>query len=544
MRSSFKTYVLLVILSGASPVKAQAPGSQLASGPVNAAIQAQPPATAAPSSQPQGAVTLSGIKLLPEAEVKQALGPAPALQDPAWAEAARQRVQTLCRDRGYTHARLWITPPDPARRTPWVFHLDEGRMERILYFGVGAFRGLLLQVDVYLPHKILHRPTLETALERLRAKYSFSNVYYRVVEEDVLVSGPTGEPTHNRDLRIYIIQSESYGWGFGLDFSSTFGFIPSSSFAHKGLFRDDDRVELELGISVPFRRYFMDEDPSFQWVHGAFALSYRPLKFFYRRFAPVLDSRTEVSRYQRRDVALDIYHLWETDALLNISTDVTSIFKITSGLGVDALKVFGLTPMEQAADPDGAAPAPDVEATTHVSLVARLKADLDFTSRTLRRDLQTYLHSAARLDYNSQDLWVVRGELEGQYVRNFGFHNLILHGKAQALFGEVRFWNEDPLSDYLRVFFENRYWVRQAAELDLAFRLSVVREAFKVGVFHDLAVFGDRTGAEPRAALANAFGPSLHFLLFDTFACDLFYGFGFSPSIFSHNIHLEMTTIF
>jgi hypothetical protein len=63
-------------------------------------------------------------------------------------------------------------------------------------------------------------------------------------------------------------------------------------------------------------------------------------------------------------------------------------------------------------------------------------------------------------------------------------------------------------------------------------------------VFHDASVFMDRSRSVHRAAVVDAFGPSVHFLLLETFALDLFAGFGFSPVGFDQTITFALQTIF
>ena len=45
-------------------------------------------------------------------------------------------------------------------------------------------------------------------------------------------------------------------------------------------------------------------------------------------------------------------------------------------------------------------------------------------------------------------------------------------------------------------------------------------------------------------AMADAFGPSLHLLILDLFALDIFYAFGFAPVGFDHNISFSLQTVF
>jgi hypothetical protein len=54
----------------------------------------------------------------------------------------------------------------------------------------------------------------------------------------------------------------------------------------------------------------------------------------------------------------------------------------------------------------------------------------------------------------------------------------------------------------------------------------------------------DRSQPLHRATAVDAFGPSVHFLLLETFALDLFAGFGFSPLGFDQTVTFAMQTIF
>ena len=69
-----------------------------------------------------------------------------------------------------------------------------------------------------------------------------------------------------------------------------------------------------------------------------------------------------------------------------------------------------------------------------------------------------------------------------------------------------------------------------------------------MGLFHDFSVFGDRSKVpdqRPRLSYANAFGPSVHGLIFNFLAVDLFYGFGFSHTgAFTHTLTFTVRNIF
>jgi len=135
--------------------------------------------------------------------------------------------------------------------------------------------------------------------------------------------------------------------------------------------------------------------------------------------------------------------------------------------------------------------------------------------------------------------------LTGQAVMSVGRHRFIVRGRSALLAGDVRFWDEMQLAgDYQRVFFGNRYWVQQAAQLETAYRVQMWRDGFAVGLFHDTSLFMDRSQAIHRPTVVDAFGPSVHFLLLDTFALDIYAGFGFAPVGFDQTVTFALQTIF
>jgi hypothetical protein len=54
----------------------------------------------------------------------------------------------------------------------------------------------------------------------------------------------------------------------------------------------------------------------------------------------------------------------------------------------------------------------------------------------------------------------------------------------------------------------------------------------------------DRSLPVHHPTAVDAFGPSMHFLLLDTFALDLYAGFGFSPVGFDQTVTFALQTIF
>ena len=103
------------------------------------------------------------------------------------------------------------------------------------------------------------------------------------------------------------------------------------------------------------------------------------------------------------------------------------------------------------------------------------------------------------------------------------------------------------LAEAVAAFGNGDIYVEKVAGLSLEFRLSLARDLFKLGVFHDAAVFGelDRAGGGETFRFANSFGLGFHALILDTFQLDLYYAFGFnSEEDFDHGPSASLKKVF
>jgi hypothetical protein len=183
-----------------------------------------------------------------------------------------------------------------------------------------------------------------------------------------------------------------------------------------------------------------------------------------------------------------------------------------------------------------------------VRVLQRTRVRLEPSQEAMRRDQRHYAELRVDIASSGTQGWIVDSELTAQLFFHYKRSRFLIRPHAVALAGDIRFWDEVQLAgDWQRVWFSNRYWVRQAAQLELAYRVNVYSDWVDVGFFHDLSVFGDRSHPEEssnQAAVVNAFGPSLHLLFFDTFALDIFFAFGFGREGFDHGISFAVNSTF
>lgn len=503
-------------------------------------------------------IQLSGIKRLPEKEVRAVMGPVPEQPCHSWCEEALQRILRLYRGKGYTYARGWISRTDEGRG-PVAIEIDEGKIDRIGFSGTGAVRLLMLKVDIYLPGSVFHKPTLDAAMKRIIKKYSLANAYYRVRElSPVAVS--LDRMVAKRMLHVYIVGRERFGWGIDIGLSSTWGFVPAVSVAHQGMLFDDDKAYAKVGIGFPYRKFLYEEQADFQWVHGFVQGAYRPTRLASKHLEPFIEFSTTASRYRRSDMYMEGFKLFHADVLLNLRLRPVPIFAATLGLGYDSVEVFHRE-MEEGYE-DALPDAPAIRA-----FAARLDFHFEPTRRAIREDLRTFIDTDVSLAYSDSEQWVVRGGYKAQLVLGLLANNLILSSHGMMHAGNVRFWDQEPLSRYLRVFFDNKFWVEEAMQATAELRFALFSDKVKVGGYFQGALFTDQRALDPdpnvsvtdprgerfHAEAAMAFGPGVHLLLFDNFAIDVYYGFGFttapkskpsSGAPFHHNYYVSAGKVF
>lgn len=491
--------------------------------------------SAAPSVLSAPRLQITGTRLLAESVAREAAGPPSA--ELGWAAEAAKRIEKAYHDRDYRLARAWYRRQ---RDGSLRIHVDEGRV-RVVFTGVGSVTAFFFRLGLSLPHDVFHRPAVEAAIEGLRRKHDLLHSYYRVKETDEQEITPLGEAVPQRVLQIFAVTREFTGWGLDVEMSAAWGILPTVSYSRAGLLFAKDHFRVSAAVAFPYRRYLFDEDPKFQWVHGGAELGYRAPRFLLRRIAPRLDASSFVSRLVRADLGLTDYHTLRATGIASLSVAVAAPLELSVGGGVDFVRIF-----EAERQPTSRVDPALLEGPGTVRGLARVGLRLEQSAELLRRDWRRFLSLRLDIASSREQEWLLGLEAQGQLFLGRGRHRLFARARALALAGEVRFWDDVPLAgDHQRVFFGDAYWVREAAQLELAYRVAIWSDWIDLGVFHDLSVFADRTREGRPAALVNAFGPSLHLLAWDLFSFDFYLGFGFAPVRgFDHTLSFSVQTIF
>lgn len=492
------------------------------------------------------AVRVTGTALLPESVAREAIGPGPGEDERLgeWGRTACRRIVDAYRKRGYGYARAWFS--STAHPGVLWFYVDEGRM-RVGFIGIGSIDAFLYRMSLNLPGDVFQDLAVARALDDLKVRYSLVNVYYSVRETDGEDESPFRSSfgkakmlfANPRLLQVYIIRRETYGFGLDLSVSAAWGITPAVSYGERQVFLIDDRLSGRVEFAFPYRQYVFEEEPVLRWVHGSAEGSYRFPRFHNLPLALRLDGALVLSRYQRIDLDLARYYVARAFFVPSLVL-LLPMSEISLGPGMDVAHIFLVQPV-----PGTPPPSDSPDQRTSARPLVRATATVDFGAALFRRDQRTFVSVVA--DLGAQNFHDLNCGLTvyAQYFQVLGHHRLFGRGRAVALAGAVPFWDEAELAgDYQHVFFNNLYWVRDALQVELGYRINLWRPWFQVGVLHDLSLFRDRTRPGDPWAVANAVGPSVEFLLFDLYALTLQEAVGFAPGHFSQTFSLSLVTIF
>jgi hypothetical protein len=481
-------------------------------------------------------VRVSG-SLLPADVVHKAVGPDPAadLNFAEWASGACKRIVAAHQAEGYHYARAWYSLEETT--LVWIY-VDPGRV-RVEFLGVGSLGAAIFRLNLNLPGSVFRESTVIQALEQLRKKYGLVSISYLVTDIGEIQLPLFGAIVPERVMRVYVVSREFLGWSFDVSVSATWGVVPSLSFEHGGLLLDDDRLSTRFELALPYRQYVFEQEAHLQWVHGGFEAAYRLPRRMRGWLAPRLATSLFLSRYDRLDLDIKTF-----DVLRSTTVPMLLLFRspleVSLGVGADVVRIVQLERVT--GSPEALQPLGDM---TYVRALVRLVANLDPQVLVTRRDQRPWMR--LEIDAASSDLQkgFLSTRLSGQWATSVGRHHFAIRGRGVVLAGDVRFWDDIPLAgEYQRVFFNNQYWIHHAVQLETAYRVGFWRDWIAVGVFHDASLFMDRRLPVHGIATADAFGPSVHLLLLDTFALNVYAGFGFAPVGFDQTITFTLQTIF
>ncbi len=510
------------------------------------------PSRAAPKA---GVLTVTGTTLKSKRWVRGLIGRPPrALRGRlAWGRRSAKQVQAAYVRDGFDHARVWY---QVAAGGEVRLHVDEGKMSRVELVGsTDIVKHILFPLDLSLPEGIFRRHLVNQGLGRLRVRHKLGPLTYRVLP-GAWFENALGQRVRRQLLQVRVNRDNEQaddedsvggrGFGFKLTTDLRWGANVVGTAGFQNLLLKGDSLYGRLEIGLPLGRLMFDEDGTLLWVFGRLQLAYNFPDLGNSRVHPHFNVAARLYFDGRSDLGLS------RALTLRWNTDLGLIWRATRGLTIALIGRYAYIKhmrVEIVADWPEREATPETDGTSWAEVILGVSLlDPDYT----RRDMRSRLYVTPRLITDGEAVALDVHAL-GHYTLELGSdrakHYLIFRAQAWALLGDVRYWDERPLSGRVhRVFMSPYIWAREAAQAEIAWRFPVLGEELMVGLFNDVSVFVDRSGVphiSPRLSVANVVGVSAHSLLFHFFAIDVFYGLGFAKTgQFTHTLTFTMKNVF
>jgi len=478
---------------------------------------------------------------------------------PDKAQQLARAVQRFLRRSGYEIAQV----EGIASNDDLVLNVDEGHVTRVVFRGLAEASTIQLRVKVTLsmPFNVFNRPHLTRQLEELREEFGFTHINIELgdtpavshhgpqLEEYPRVAGITVIPPPTKHELIVTFGERDWNTGFGfiIDLKPPDGVRVGLSYSGRHLIFDDDRYHLEASGGVTEFSSLEIPDDHTEWISFSrvkVAGEWISPPLFGTGLRPSLIGYYDLKGRQRRDIALQRFYWMQHGALANIGYSLDDWLLVSIGAGFEGRWLFDVEQADGLYDPET---MPLVEPWSDAAGMVSLRTEVNFEPDTLRLDHEHELWVEARAYFKSgaRPRWVVRAEYEKVFT--LGWHELRLRVAGIGQWGQIRFLDEESLSFFLRGIFGTRHWVRRAVGSSTAFRFSITRDLFHLGVFYEQTVFEEPSRGNPphRIMYANSMGPSLHFLLFDTMQANFYYSFGLdTDGVFEHGFSAGLIKAF
>ncbi len=451
----------------------------------------------------------------------------PPVSGPATPEEARSvavRLRRFLHLAGYSLA----TVEAQVEGEQIIVRIDEGRLDKIIFLGAGGFETLRLRLDLHLSEDVFNRPELERQLTGLAQRLGLSQFAYEIVpvesvtpqplqldEFDPLEKLSLGVVRPGRPYELHIlVQPGVFHPGISpeLEVNSLEGGGLGATYHSGEVLLPGDRLNLGGRLAGALRSKLDNTGSYFTFTRTLGEATYEapPLAGI---LSPSLRFRADLSKRQRPDLNLESFEFATLEGAAQL-------------VARPAPQLYALEPTAGLASPAQVTPIAQTRSFAEIALRATLDPE------ALRLDRHHELELSARL-YGEPHEGTDRAlHLFARWQKMFvlGWNELWFSALGMSRSGFVLFPEENSIGgDPLLGVFGDDY-ARRLAAFRAEFRWSLLRDVFKLGLFHNAVVYGklDRVQQTESAALADSFGLGVHALLIDEFELDAYFGFGFS----------------
>jgi hypothetical protein len=462
--------------------------------------------------------------------------PADSKATPASARSVAIRLRRFLHLAGYTLA----TVQAQVEAEQIAVQIDEGRLDKIIFLGGGAFETLRLRLDLHLHDEVFNKPELERQLKGLARRLGLSEFAYEIVpvtniepqqlqldEIDPIEQLSLGLVRPGRPYELHILVQPGVfrpGISPDLEVNSLEGGGLGATYSTGRLLLAEDRERLSGRLAGALRQSLDGSGGylAFTRLRGEAVYEAPPIAGFLR---PSLRARVDLSNRQRSDLNLESaqFATLEGAALLVLPLPPLTI---SLGAGVERRLLFSLRPATGQTPPTPLTPFAHTRNFAEITL----KATLD--PEAIRRDRHHELELSARV-YGAPHAGTDGAlHLFARWQKMFamGWNELWLGAIGVSRTGFVLFPEEESIGgDPLRGPFGSEY-ARRLVTFQAEYRYSLLRDVFKLGLFHNAVAYGklDRAAQTERVGVADSFGLGVHALLIDEFELDAYFGAGFA----------------
>jgi hypothetical protein len=462
--------------------------------------------------------------------------PASMTATPANARLVATKLASFLHRAGYALATVRARP----QGDQIIVDIDEGRLDKVIFLGGGAFETLRLRLDLNIEHDVFNQPDLERQLRAMARRLGLGEFAYEIVpvpnvsapqvqldEIDPIEKMSFGLIRPGRPYELHIlVQPGKFRPGLSpeLEIDSVEGGAIGATWHSGRLLLPDDRWEVGGRVAGALRQKLAEPGSTFSFTRATGEFRYEAPSIT-GALRPSLRARAELTDRQRPDLRLESFMFTTLEGGVHLLFAPIPYVRTSLGGGVQRRLLFSVEPVS------GSMFTSAYE-FAHTRQYAEATLELTFDPDNIRRDRHHRLGVDARVygpPHTGQDSALHVGAWY-QKMFPFGWNELWVEMRGVSRTGFVLFPEEASIGgEVLRGPFGNEY-ARRYGGLQLEFRYSLLRDLFKLGVFHNAVGYGaiDRLTNKDKLTFANSVGLGIHALIIDEFQLDAWFGVGWS----------------
>jgi len=488
------------------------------------------------ANQTSKSVTLYGTKIFKPEYLVIRLGLDTLSKKQPQYEKAAEKIKNFYSLKGYTLVKPFLVIEN---RNELKIFIDEGRIDRIVFYNLNSIDTLRLRYKFKLKHNIYNRIHIKEQLTSLKKRYDFKSITAKLqkvkdfdksfiqlnrdfsipfVGDARIPFLEKYQPQYNLQIHINRYSSEERrGIRYGIRTSYSKGFRPYIEYEYPSLAAKGDK--LETGISAGI---FYGFDLKFtalpHWTYMEFSSTYHFKPTIKNYFTPAVQGYAYRSWASREDLGLDQYEYLILRGTIAPGITLLKKLKIYATGGAERVHIY------------------NSEINSDASFVIDINEQIDYWSfmgfyiklnllpfsifRTIDREFSlAYNYFMNDSDYHSLEF---KGKA-GYEFKNFDFYSLQFD--ASRLWPSPPFYHEIPVSDdTFKGFMGKSYHTHRIIRVSNEYMISLYRDYIYGGIFFDFTGFEgsgyDLTGNQ----YGIAAGPGGHFVFLDQFEFNMYFG--------------------